>query len=197
MQKKILLQLILILTVLVISIIFFRTYFADIEITQVPKSELIESENTELGKKNIIHNIEYISKDNRGNKYIITSEFSEVDENIPELFLMNKVRATLIGVNSNPIIIHAENALYDGASHNTQFFKNVSVEFGDQNISSNNLDLIVEKNFIKIFNNVIYKNLNTKLLADKIEIDLITQNSKIYMNNDPDMVKITKNNGYN
>ena len=62
MQKKILLQLILILTVLVISIIFFRTYFVDIEITQVPKSELIESENTELGKKNIIHNIEYISE---------------------------------------------------------------------------------------------------------------------------------------
>ena len=79
MQKKILLQLILILTVLFISIIFFRTYFVDIEITQVPKSELIESENTELGKKNIIHNIEYISEDNRGNKYIITGwiEFSE------------------------------------------------------------------------------------------------------------------------
>ena len=192
MKKEVLLQLILLLTVLVISIIFFRTYFVDDKITRVPENELRESSSTELGKKNIIHDIEYISEDNRGNKYIITSEFSEVDENIPELVLMKNVKATLSRLNSNPIIIYAENALYDGRSHNTQFFTNVFVEFDDQNISSNNLDLIVEESFIKIFNNVIYSNLNTKLIADKIEIDIITKNSKIYMNNDPDMVKITK-----
>ena len=192
MKKEVLLQLILLLTVLVISIIFFRTYFIDDKITRVPENELIESSSTELGKKNIIHDIEYISEDNRGNKYIIKSEFSEVDENIPELVLMKNVKATLSRLNSNPIIIYAENALYDGRSHNTQFFTNVFVKFDDQNISSNNLDLIVEESFIKIFNNVIYSNLNTKLIADKIEIDIITKNSKIYMNNDPDMVKITK-----
>ena len=192
MKKEVLLQLILLLTVLVISIIFFRTYFVDDKITRVPENELIESSSTELGKKNIIHDIEYISEDNRGNKYIIKSEFSEVDENIPELVLMKNVKATLSRLNSNPIIIYAENALYDGRSHNTQFFTNVFVKFDDQNISSNNLDLIVEESFIKIFNNVIYSNLNTKLIADKIEIDIITKNSKIYMNNDPDMVKITK-----
>ena len=192
MKKEVLLQLILLLTVLVISIIFFRTYFVDDKITRVPENELRESSSTELGKKNIIHDIEYISEDNRGNKYIIKSEFSEVDENIPELVLMKNVKATLSRLNSNPIIIYAEDALYDGVSHNTQFFTNVFVKFDDQNISSNNLDLIVEESFIKIFNNVIYSNLNTKLIADKIEIDIITKNSKIYMNNDPDMVKITK-----
>ena len=192
MQKKVLLQLILILTVLIISIIFFRTYFVDNKITQIPKNELTEIDSAELGEKNIIHNIEYISEDNRGNKYIITSEFSEIDENITELVLMKNVRATLSRIGSSAIIIEAENALYDGTSHNTQFFTSVFVEFDDQNISSDNLDLIVEESFIKIFNNVIYNNLNTKLIADKIEIDLITKNSKIYMNNDPDMVKITK-----
>ena len=93
---------------------------------------------------------------------------------------------------SAPIFIYAENALYNGQNHNTEFFTNVKINFNDQNISSNNLDLNIEKNFIKIFNNVVYKNLDTQLLADKIEIDLITKNSKIYMNNDPDMVKITK-----
>ena len=37
---------------------------------------------------------------------------------------------------------------------------------------------------------IIYKNLNTKLLADKMEIDLITKNSKIFMNNNSDTIKI-------
>ena len=124
--------------------------------------------------------------------YAITSEFSEIDEKIPELVLMKKVKATLSRRNSDSILIYAENALYNGQNHNTEFFTNVKINFNDQNISSNNLDLNIEKNFIKIFNNVVYKNLDTQLLADKIEIDLITKNSKIYMNNDPDMVKITK-----
>ena len=164
MKKKILFQLILILTVLAISIIFFRTYFVNTKITQISKNNLTETNSTELGQKNIIHNIEYISEDSRGNKYIITSEFSEVDEKEPQLVLMKKVKATLSRLNSNPILIYAENALYNGKNHNTKFFTNVSIEFNNQNILSDNLDLIVEENFIKISNNVIYRNLDTKLL---------------------------------
>jgi hypothetical protein len=194
MKKEILIQLILALTVIIISIIFFKTYLVDSKLTQNPNKKTIEigDSTTELGEKNIIHNIEYISKDERGNMYAITSEFSEIDEKIPELVLMKKVKATLSRRNSDSILIYAENALYNGQNHNTEFFTNVKINFNDQNISSNNLDLNIEKNFIKIFNNVVYKNLDTQLLADKIEIDLITKNSKIYMNNDPDMVKITK-----
>ena len=194
MKKEILIQLILALTVIIISIIFFKTYLVDSKLTQNPNKKTIEigGSTTELGQKNIIHNIEYISKDKKGNMYVITSEFSEIDEKIPELVLMKKVKATLSRRNSDSILIYAENALYNGQNHNTEFFTNVKINFNDQNISSNNLDLNIEKNFIKIFNDVVYKNLDTQLLADKIEIDLITKNSKIYMNNDPDMVKITK-----
>ena len=43
-----------------------------------------------------------------------------------------------------------------------------------------------------ITNNVIYKNLNTKMFADKIEINLITKNSKIFMNSGSKKVKIVR-----
>ena len=35
---------------------------------------------------------------------------------------------------------------------------------------------------VELYDNVIYNYINTKLLADVIEIDLLTKSSKIYMN---------------
>ncbi len=57
-------------------------------------------------------------------------------------------------------------------------------------INSDNLDLMFEKNLVVLSNNIIYKNLNTKLEADKVEVNLITKKSKIFMNNISDTVKI-------
>ena len=64
------------------------------------------------------------------------------------------------------------------------------VTYNDHFISSDKLDLIFEKNLATISNNIIYKNLNTKLQADKVEIDLITKNSKIFMNDKTKKIKI-------
>ena len=44
---------------------------------------------------------------------------------------------------------------------------------------------------VYIDNNLVYKNLDTKLKADKVELDLITKNSKIFMF-DNSTVKIIK-----
>jgi lipopolysaccharide export system protein LptA len=57
-------------------------------------------------------------------------------------------------------------------------------------ITSDNLDLSFDENLATISDNVIYKNLNTRMQADKIEIDLITKNSKIFMNDKLKKVKI-------
>ena len=52
------------------------------------------------------------------------------------------------------------------------------------------LDLFFGNNLATLTNNITYKNLNTTLQADKIEIDLITKNSKIFMKNKNKKVKI-------
>ena len=48
-----------------------------------------------------------------------------------------------------------------------------------------------QKNFVWLNTNVIYRNLDYELFADKIEIDLITKNSKIFTN-ESKKVKIIK-----
>ena len=48
-------------------------------------------------------------------------------------------------------------------------------------MKAENLDLFFKDNILSIYENVIYKNYNTKLNADRVEMDLITKNSKIFM----------------
>ena len=45
-----------------------------------------------------------------------------------------------------------------------------------------------------ISKNIIYKNLDTKLEADKIEIDLLTKNTKIFMDDKSKKIKLIKSN---
>jgi len=103
---------------------------------------------------------------------------------------MKKVTAIINLNNSNPITIFADNATYDNVNYNTSFYGNVIMSYNEHSTNSDNLDLLFKKNLATLSNNIIYKNLNTKLKADKMEINLITKNSKIFMNNNSDSVKI-------
>jgi lipopolysaccharide export system protein LptA len=146
--------------------------------------------NDEKNKNNLMENINYVAADKIGNKYNIRSDFAEFNPDQPELILMKKVKGVIELNNSNPIIIFSDDAIYNKVNHDTNFFNNVMVEYGDHQILSKNLDLFFESNLASLSKNIIYKSLNTELRADKIEIDLITKNSKIFMDEKTKKVKV-------
>ena len=192
MGKKIFLQLILVSSIIIIFASFYNVYFAKEEIIIKTSNETeLKKESLDKKKSNIIHNIEYTSKDAVGNSYLITSELGELNDDQPELILMKSVKAQISLIDSTPITISADNAVYNNINYNTNFYGNVLIAYTDHMIKSNNFDLVFEKNVGIISNNIIYKNLNTKLEADKVEIDLITKNSKIFMNKKSEKIKIT------
>tara|TARA_B110000238_G_scaffold191854_1_gene226495 strand:+ start:411 stop:989 length:579 start_codon:yes stop_codon:yes gene_type:complete len=188
MQKKILLQIFLLVIILTISAMFYKTYFVNINI----EKNITEKRENNLKKKDssIIYNIKYTSQSTNGNGYTITSETGELNDTQPELILMKKVKAIIKFKNSSSMQIEAENAFYNSDNYDTSFYTNVIVNFDEHIIESNNLDLSLEKSLVSISNNVIYKNLNTRLQADKVDIDLITKNSKIFMDDNSKKVKI-------
>ena len=65
------------------------------------------------------------------------------------------------------------------------------MKYGDQTIDSEILNLNFKDNLIEILNNVKFVNENTKIKADKVEIDLINKKLKISMINKKDKVNIT------
>ncbi len=192
MLNKTFLQLFLFMVVFLISFFFLKTYFIKKNITNTSKNvETINNEkNLNEKKSNLIYNIEYVSEFKDGDFYVISSEFAEIINNKTELIRMKKVIATINLNASMPIKIYADNAIYNDINNNTNFYGNVLMTYNMHIINSDNLDLMFEKNLVVLSNNIIYKNLNTKLEADKVEVNLITKKSKIFMNNISDTVKI-------
>ena len=199
MLKKTILQVFLLIFILIICFIFFKTYFKkenDIENDKENDIEQIEikKNNSNKTKLNLIYNIEYKSNNNNANNYTILSEVSELPEKNSDIILMKGVEATINVKNSSPIKIISDSAIFNKITYDTIFSDNILITYDDHLITSHKLDLFFQKNLAIISNDIIYKNLNTVLQADMIEIDMLTKESKIFMNNSKKKIKISTSN---
>ena len=95
---------------------------------------------------------------------------------------MRQVNAEIIMVNSEPIFITSDFAIYNNENYETIFSGNVVINHIDNKITCENFSISIENNLAYVSENVIFENSKGKLIADTIEIDLITKNSKIFMN---------------
>ena len=141
--------------------------------------------------QNIIENLKYVSEDLSGNTYTVTAQSATLEEdklNEVQLFVVN---AEIARKNQEIIYIYSETANYNKINNNTVFKKKVNVKYGSQTIDSEILNLNFKNSLIEILENVFYVNENTKIKADKVEINLIDKKLKISMINKKDKVNIT------
>ena len=191
MQKKLLLQLFLFTIILIMIFFFYKIYFVDKELDISAETNSDQKISKNKKDSNIIYNIEYVAQDNDGNNYIVKSKYGELKNDQSNLIILKKVLATINIQNSPSIEIASDGAKYNSINYDTEFYGNVTLTYVDHIITSDNLDLYFQKNLAYFSDNVVYKNLNNSIQADKIEIDLITKNSKIYMNNTFKKIKVT------
>ena len=191
MNKKVLIQISLLLVILVTCLFFYRLFFKN------PSTELDNvKENEQNNKilpnnnKNQINDLIYKSNYSGNSKYIITAEFGKFIQDNPDLMLLTNVKGVITFNDSDTIKISSKKASYNSINYDTNFYQSVLITFDNHQIYSDNFDLFFDKKISTIYNNVIYKNLNTTLHADKIDIDLITKDSKIYMLNKSKKIKI-------
>ena len=193
MSKKFFLQ--IILFSFIILIIGGTFYYINKEKKNNQELSIVETEkNQNKGtkkKSSIIKNIKYTSADSEGNKYEIIAKLGEVDLNNQEIINMQNVKAIIALKDSQIIEINSDFAKYNTKNYDTQFSENVLMTYDDHIIRSQNLDLFFEKHIAQAMNNLVYENSTSRLRADKIEIDLITKNSKIFMYNKKKKIKIS------
>ena len=193
MRKEILIQIFLILLVLMILIIIYQKYFKE----ELDESVVINKDEITKTENNLI-NIEYESIDNEGRRYIITAETGNFKEEKSELIFMTNVSAKIFLLDGSIIYVSSLNAEYNTLIYNTKFYKEVNMKFLENHIFCENLNIFFNKNLIEAFNDLNYKNSDIIMLADKIEIDLLTKNSKIYnFNEDKIIIKNRNLNGNN
>ena len=183
MNKKIILQIILFLILSFIIFFFYYEYF-------FLKKEIINltRQNQDVkvsdSKNNLIKDLEYLSTDKSGNKYLITAEYGEISNTDGNIILMTNVEAELEFLKKDTVYLSSDFAKYNTLSLDTNFNQNVILNYTEHKVTSENMDLSFKENFVWVYNNIVYKSSTNQLFADKLEIDLLSKDSKIFMYND-------------
>ena len=192
MYKKILIQLLLLIILFTIVFSTFFLYFKKKENLKTSNLPIIKEKETLIDDETgtLIKDISYSFSDSVGNYYELLSDVGKVDINNSDKIFMTNVVATIYLVDSSSVKITSKYANYNKINHETSFFENVKVTHLIHKATSENLDISFNDNIASMYNNIVYNKPGTKLKADRLEIDLITKNSKIFMDNKTEKIKI-------
>ena len=217
MFKKNLLQLFLIFILFFSFFLLYQKYFK--KSTQIDKNNKVENkiidpkkkiiqENKEINtaedldinknqvlneKSNILKNIKYTSKDEHGNIYEIYAKKGVLDLINPNITSMDEIVAKIFIIDGSVINIESNHAIYNRKNYNTNFSGNVRLKYLSHYVNCEKVDILFDKNLAALYENLIYKNKKTRLKADRMEVDLITKNSKIFMYNNNKISIVSKN----
>ena len=195
MNKKTTIQILLIFLIFLFSTLFYLKYFKNSQkiSENIPKEDkqIITSQND---NSTYIDKINYISSDTRGNRYQITAEQAEIKIEDPDVMLLENVVAYIFNKDSDTAMITSNFGVYNSKNYDTIFSENVIILYPGHKITGEYLDLSFLKNLGTISKDVIYKGEKTSLFADKVEINLTTKDTKIFMDdkNKKVLVKGTK-----
>ena len=172
----------MIFAIIIISLWFYLKYFTkhfeDVKETLVME-KINENENS---TSTYIDDINYTSTDVNGNKYLITGKQAEIKIEDPDVMFLRDVVAFVFLKDKDTVKITSNFGKYNSKNSDTIFSKNVIVVYPGHKITGEYLDFSFLTN-LGIFNtNVIYTGEKTKLFADKIEMNLTTKDTKIFMN---------------
>ena len=197
MNKKVIIQLLLLTLLIVIILFVFFKYFdeeenpikeTNIEINKNIGSEIDEETGT------LIKDLKYTFADINGNYYELFSKIGKVDiENSNKIF-MTDVVAFIHLKNIDYIKIVSKYANYNKSSHETNFYEEVKLTHSVHEATSENLDISFKDNLASMYNDIIYNKPGTLLTADRLEIDLITKNTRMFMNNETEKIKLIETN---
>tara|TARA_Y100000591_G_scaffold160812_1_gene138508 strand:- start:590 stop:1219 length:630 start_codon:yes stop_codon:yes gene_type:complete len=197
MEKKTIIQIIIILFLFLISIFIYKFYYntEDQKNIQTNKSDLLENKADNEGQ-NLIKDIKYISNNSKGDIYEIIADYGETSLENPNLMFLTNVTGNIIFEKKDNIKLISDYANFNTKTFETTFINNVKIFRGEEIVTGNELYLIldqdeettrkdpkIDQNLIRISHNVFFESPGYTLKADIIEIDLISKNMKIFMNN--------------
>ena len=184
----------LILALLILIYLVYREVYKKERSENISENinEMILDENT--FSSNTIKDVNYISRDTKGNEYIIYASKGEIDINNPDIIYLTDVKAFINLANSNTVNISSDFGKYNTKNFDTIFSKNVIVKYLDNKITGEYLDFSLDSNLMVISRDIVYTNLDNVLVADVLEMNIETKDTKIYMYENKKKVNIKNKN---
>ena len=181
MNKKTGLQVIMVLVIVIISLWFYLKYFTK-NLENVKEAPIIEKiDENQNSTSTYINDINYVSTDARGNEYQITAKLAEIKIENSDLMFLSDVVAFVFIKDKDTVKITSNFGKYNSKNSDTIFSENVIVIYPGHKITGEYLDFSFLTNLGIFTTNVIYTGEKTNLFADKIEMNLATKDTKIFM----------------
>ena len=193
MKKINFFKLLLISSLVVLTWFIYTKYFKNNEnLLSKPINSSQSVDEEVIYNSNIIKDINYTSRDLKGNEYVLIAKEGEIDLNNSDIIYLTDVTAYIKLIkNSELIVITSNYGKYNTINYDTIFSKNVNIDYVDNIITGDYLDFSMMDNLLIISRNVVYKNLENTLKADVIELDTTTKDTKIFMYNSSEQVNVT------
>ena len=172
----------LILITIIISLWFYLKYFTK-NFKDVKVSTVIEKiDKNQNNTSTYINDINYVSTDPRGNKYQITAKQAEIKIESTDIMFLSDVVAFIFVKDKDTVKITSNFGKYNTKNYDTIFSENVIVLYPGHKVTGEYLDFSFLTNLGVFTTNVIYTGEKTNLFADKMEMNLTTKDTKIFMN---------------
>ena len=182
MNKKTGLQAVMVLVIILISLWFYLKYFTK-NFEEIKKTQVIEKiDENQNSTSTFINDINYTSTDIRGNEYQITAKLAEIKVENSDLMFLTDVIAFVFIKDKDTVKITSKFGKYNTKNYDTIFSENVIVIYPGHKITGEYLDFSFLTDLGVFTTNVIYTGEKTNLFADKMEMNLTTKDTKIFMN---------------
>ena len=178
-----------ILTVILLFSVFLYFYLKVFH-SEKKIEKPVEKIESEPYKSNIIQDVEYVSRDSKGNEYVINAKKGEIDFTNTNIIFLTNVKMVIKLVNSNNVYITSDYGKYNSNNFDTVFSKNVIITYLENKITGEYLDFSIDRNSMIVSRDVVYTNLENILKADVIEMNIETKDIKIFMYEDKEKVNI-------
>ena len=190
MNKKTGLQVLMVLIIILISSWFYLKYFTK-NFEDVKEIRVIEKiDENQNNTSTYIDDINYVSTDAKGNKYQITAKQAEIKVENSDVMFLRDVVAFIYIKDSDNVKITSNFGKYNSKNFDTIFSQNVIVIYPGHKITGEYLDFSFLSNLGIFTENIFYTGEKTNLFADKIEMNLTTKDTKIFMNDNGKKVLI-------
>ena len=182
MNKKTGLQFLMILVIIMILLGFYLKYFTS-DFNDTKKKLVVEKiDESQNNTSTYINDINYVSADDKGNKYQITAKQAEIKIENSDVMFLRDVVAFIFMKDSDTVKITSNSGEYNSKNYDTIFSKNVIVIYSEHKITGEYLDFSFLSNLGTFTTDVVYAGQKTNLFADKIEMNLTTKDTKFFMN---------------
>ena len=175
-----------------IILFFFTYYFSDKDkIVDIDKNIVI-GDVVQLTEEtsNIIENVKYVGTNNKGIFFELNAAVAVIKHDDPNISQLQDVFVVIKLSDLRTIHIRSDKAVFNKISNDCEFFGNVEITEQDNIITSDNLDLYMSKNLITAYNNVKYNSIKGFLIADKVDMDMLKNESNIFMFEKNDKVRV-------